>query len=330
MKKLIALCSVLLLFVTLFAACNPDTEDTKDPAEPVTVRVATIQGPTGIGMVHLMDAAADKTTENTYEFSTHSAPDAVGPLLTSNSVDIAALPTNVAASLYNKTSGNIRLLAVNTLGVLYMLENGSSINSVADLKGKTIYTTGQGANPEYVLNYVLKENNIDPATDVNIQFVATNDELTALLVNGTATVAMVPQPAVSAVTTKNADIRIALSMNDAWEAVAGEENKLMMGCVVVRKAFLDEHPEAVEAFLKEYKASIEKTTDVETTAALCEAFGIIPKAAIAKKAIPYCELTFVSGAEMKAQIAKYYSVLYEANPSAIGGALPDDTFYYAG
>ena len=177
---------------------------------------------------------------------------------------------------------------------------------------------------------MLKENNIDPATDVNIQFVATNDELTALLVNGTATVAMGPQPAVSAVTTKNADIRIALSMNDAWEAVAGEENKLMMGCVVVRKAFLDEHPEAVEAFLKEYKASIEKTTDVETTAALCEEFGIIPKAAIAKKAIPYCELTFVSGAEMKAQIAKYYSVLYEANPSAIGGALPDDTFYYAG
>lgn len=328
MKKLFSLCSIALLLLTLLTACDPGTAP--DDNDPVTVRVAAIQGPTGIGMVHLMDAAADETTENTYEFSTHSAPDAVGPLLINNSADIAALPTNVAASLYNKTNGGIRLLAVNTLGVLYMLENGTSVNSVQDLRGKTIYTTGQGANPEYVLNYVLKENGLNPGQDVTIQFVATNDELTTLLANGTATIAMVPQPAVSAVTTQKPEIRIALSMNDEWEKVAGEDNKLMMGCVAVRKEFLETHPEAVETFLKEYEASINKTTDVETTAALCEEFKIIPKAAIAKKAIPYCELTFVDGADMKAQINKYYSVLFEANPQAIGGALPKDDFYYVG
>lgn len=324
MKKLISLCSLLLLLVAMLAGCS--TVDTT----PTTVRVAAIQGPTGIGMVHLMDAAADKETENTYDFSVSSAPDAVGPKLTSGEVDIAAIPTNMAANLYNKTSGKVRLLAVNTLGVLYMLENGNEIQSAADLKGKTIYTSGQGANPEYILNYVLKQNNIDPATDVEIKFAADNTELATLMVSGTATIAMVPQPAVTTIMTQNADVRIALSMNDEWEAVAGEENKLMMGCVAVRTEFLEQHPKEVEAFLKEYEASIEKTGDVDATAALCEEFGIVPKAAVAKKAIPYCQLTFVSGTEMKAQIAKYYSVLYEANPASIGGALPDDAFYYVG
>ncbi len=325
MKKLISLVSLLLVLVTALAGCS-----TVNNTAPLTVRVAAIQGPTGIGMVHLMDAAADKKTENTYEFSVSSDPSLVSPKLSNGEVDIAAVPTNMAAALYKKTNGNVRLLAVNTLGVLYILENGNTIQSVADLKGKTIYTSGQGANPEYILNYVLKQNNIDPATDVEIKFAADNNELSTLVAGGTATIAMVPQPAVTTIMTKNADVRIALSMNDEWEAIAGADNKLMMGCVAVRTEFLENHPKEVEAFLKEYKAAIEKTGDVDTTASLCEEFGIIPKAAVAKKAIPYCQLTFVSGVEMKAQIAKYYTILHEANPSSIGGALPDDAFYYVG
>lgn len=327
MKKIVALLSVLLLVVALTTACSTVKPDN---TAPVTVRVAAIQGPTGIGMVHLMEAAENKQSELTYEFSTHSAPDQVSPLLINKSADIAALPTNVAANLYSKTNGGVKILAVNTLGVLYMLENGNTIQTVEDLRGKTIYSTGQGANPEYILNYVLKENGIDPAADVTIKFVAENQELIPLIKNGEATVAMVPQPFVSTVTTQVPSARIALSMNDAWEAVAGAENKLMMGCVVVRTEFLENHPKEVKTFLKEYKASIEKTTDVDATAQLCEEKGIIPKAAIAKKAIPYCELTFVSGQTMKEQISKYYSVLFEANPKSIGGALPDDAFYYVG
>lgn len=325
MKKLISLLCAVLLLVAICSGCSATNSTT-----PITVRVAAIQGPTGIGMVHLMDAAANNSTAVTYDFSVSSAPTEVGPKLTNGDIDIAALPTNMAATLYNKTSGNIRLLAVNTLGVLYMLENGNTIRSVADLRGKTIYTSGQGANPEYVLNYVLKQNGIDPTTDVTIKFVAENTELATLMLKGDATVAMVPQPVVSSITAQNSDIRIALSMNDAWEAVAGEENKLMMGCVAVRKEFWENHPKEVETFLSEYKTAIEKTSDVDTTAALCEEYGIIPKAAIAKKAIPYCELTFVSGTTMKEQIAKYYSVLFESNPQSIGGKLPDEAFYYAG
>lgn len=323
MKKLTALFCVVLLFTALFSGCS-----TTDNTTPLTIRVAAIQGPTGIGMVHLMDAVDNESAQLDYQFTVESAPTEVGPKLINGDYDIAALPTNMAASLYNKTNGNVRLLAVNTLGVLYMLENGTTIQKVEDLRGKTIYTSGQGANPEFVLNYVLKQNGIDPATDVTIRFVAENTELAALMAKGEATVAMVPQPVVSSILVQNSSIRIALSMNEAWEAVAGEENKLMMGCVAVRKEFLENHPKEVETFLTEYAAAIQKTSDVDATASLCEEYGIIPKAAIAKKAIPYCELTFVSGNTMKAQIAKYYSVLFEANPQSIGGKLPGEDFYY--
>ncbi len=325
MKRTLALLVTLLLAVSLFTACSTVTD-----ATPETVRIAAIQGPTGIGMVHLMDAAKNKQTENTYDFTVQSNPTDVRPLLINGSIDIAALPTNMAAALYNATEGDVQLLAVNTLGVLYILENGTSVQSIEDLRGKTIYTSGQGANPEYVLNYVLKENGINPATDVKIEFVAENTELATLMINNTAAIAMVPQPVVSSITAQRADIRIALSMNDEWEKVAGENNKLMMGCVAVRKEFLETYPKTVETFLEDYSASIQKTSDIDTTAALCEQFGIIPKAAIAKKAIPYCELTFVSGETMKAQIAQYYSVLFNANPKSIGGKLPDDAFYYVG
>lgn len=334
MKKFVCLLCVALLLVLSLTACTNEPAPTPDDTTTVKakVRIATIAGPTGMGMAHLMENADAGTTKNEYEFaSVATAPDQVFPKLTNSEVDIAALPTNVAANLYNKTNGKIKLLAINTLGVLYMLENGTQIQSVADLRGKTIYSTGQGANPEFILNYVLKENGIDPATDVTIKFVKENEELAALMANGTATVAMVPQPVATTITNKNKDVRIALSMNDAWEAVAGEENKLMMGCVVVRTEFLNENPEAVATFLSEYEDSIKKANaDAKGTGRLCALHGIVGVAAVAQKAIPYCGLTFVSGETMKTQINKYYSVLFEANPQSIGGSMPDDGFYHLG
>lgn len=323
MKKLIALLSIILLLTATLTACSGGQNTAS------SVRIATIQGPTGIGMVHLMDQNDDKTTENTYEFQVHSTPDAVVPLLMNKSVDIAALPTNMAANYYNKTK-SVELLAVNTLGVLYMLENGNTVNSMKDLKGKTIYSTGQGANPEYILNYILRGYGLNPETDVTIKFVAENTELASLMVSGEATIAMVPQPLVSSIMIQKSDVRIALSMNDEWEKVAGEENKLMMGCVIVRKEFLEKNPKLVKTFMKEYEASIKKTTEVDATAALCEEYGIIAKAAIAKKAIPFCEITYIDGKTMKKQIAKYYNVLFESKPQSIGSMLPDDDFYYGG
>ena len=325
MKKVLSLTLAVLLIVAMAVGCSPE-----EPAPKTTIRVGAIQGPTGIGMVHLMEADKNATAANEYEFTVSSVPQDIGTQLASGNLDIAAVPTNLAASLYQKTEGKVQLLAVNTLGVLYMLDNGNDIKSVADLKGKTIYSTGEGANPEYILRYVLQQNGIDPDTDVTIEFLAENTELVAKMVSGDITLAMVPEPNVSSITAQNQNVKVALSMNAAWEAVAPEGSKLMMGCVAVRKEFAENNKAAVEAFLAEYKASIEKTADVELTATLCESYGIIPKAALAKKAIPNCQLTFVSGTDMKAQIADYYQVLFDANPKAIGGKLPDDAFYYVG
>ncbi len=324
MKKVLSLTLAVLLLATMAVGCS------KEPVEKTVVKVGAIQGPTGIGMVHLMEADKNATAANEYEFTVSSVPQDIGTQLASGNLDIAAVPTNLAASLYQKTEGKVQLLAVNTLGVLYMLDNGNDIKSIDDLKGKTIYSTGEGANPEYILRYVLSKNGIDPDNDVTIEFLAENTELVAKMVKGDITLAMVPEPNVSAITAQNQAVKVALSMNTEWEAVAGADSKLMMGCVAVRKEFAENNKAAVDAFLTEYKASIEKTSDVEATAALCESYGIIPKAPLAKKAIPNCQLTFVSGAEMKAQIAGYYQVLFDANPKAIGGKLPDDAFYYAG
>ncbi len=330
MKKVLSLALVLLLVVTMAAGCAKKPAD--EPAAKTVVNVGMIKGPTGIGAVHLMAADEAGTTTNDYNFTVGSAPDEIGTKLFSASggLDIAAVPTNMAAALYQKSNGNVQLLAVNTLGVLYLLENGNTVNSIADLKGKTVYSTGQGANPEYILRYVLTKNGLDPDKDVNIVFEAQNEALNTKMISGQAAIAMVPEPNVSAITAQNKDVRVALSMNTEWEAVADEGSKLMMGCVAVRKDFLQNNKAAVDAFLNEYKASIEKTADVEATATLCEQYGIIPKAAIAKKAIPNCQLTFVAGADMKQQIAGYYQVLFNANPKAVGGKLPDDAFYYAG
>ncbi len=343
MKKIVSTAAALLLALSMLAGCSSGGDGSSaagssalsgnsdvSAAEKTKLNVFAIKGPTGVGMVNLMKEDEDGNTGNDYSFQIVSSPEEISGKLSSGEADIAAVPTNMAATLYGKTEGKLlQMLVVNTLGVLYMLENGDSIQSAADLKGKTIYTTGQGANPEYVLKYVLEKNGIDPEKDVKIEFVSQNEELSALLANGTAQVAMVPEPTVTTVTTQKPELRVALNITEEWDKASEGASKLMMGCVVVRTAFAKENPEAVETFLQEYKASVEKAAaDLEGTAALCESYGIIPKAAVAKQAIPRCNLVYIDGAEMKAQIAGYFDVLYAANPKSVGGAVPDEAFYY--
>lgn len=341
-KQGIALFAAVLMAGALLSGCGGTAKDTSSAvsseaatttttaaAVKTDVNVYGIKGPTGIGMVNLMAANDRGTASNKYNFTVVSAPDDIVAKISSSDADIAAVPTNLAATLYKKTSGNVKMLAVNTLGVLYILENGKTISSVADLKGKTIYATGKGANPEYVLDYVLKSNGINPDKDVNIVYKTENDELAALLVSNKASVALVPEPVVTTVLMKNTKLRVALDMTKEWNTVSGGKSKLMMGCVIARKAFIDEHPDAVNAFLTEYKASIDKSTsDIAGTATLCEKYGIIPKSTLAKQAIPRCSLTYVAGNDMMSQIKGYFDVLYAASPKSLGGALPDDTFYY--
>ncbi|MCD8345175.1 MAG: ABC transporter substrate-binding protein [Oscillospiraceae bacterium] len=320
-KRIIAVLTAIVMALAL-CGCSEKSVGTE-------INIAVLSGPTGIGAVYLMEANDNGETTNTYNFTISSVNDDVVAGLTSGEYDIAAVATNVAANLYNKTDGAIQICALSTYGVLYILENGDSIESVEDLRGKTIYATGQGANPEYVLDYILSENGIDPENDVTIEYMD-SDALVTLMATGEAEICMLPVPAVTNVMIQNSDVRIALDITEEWNKVS-EEGQLTMGCVVVRTEFAEENPEAVEAFLEEYAESIENVQEnVEHAAELCETYGVVAKAAVAQKAIPDCNLCCITGDEIRTTIEPYYTVLYNANASSIGGAIPDEDFYFAG
>ncbi len=301
-----------------------------DTAGGETIRVGALKGPTAMGMVKLMDDAEAGNTANQYEFTIAAAIDEITPKIVQGQFDIAAMPANVSSVLYNNTDGAVSVLAVNTLGVIYIVETGESVQSVADLKGKTIYASGKGATPEYALNYVLKQNGIDPEKDVTIEYKSEHAECAAALAEAENGIAMLPQPFVTTAQVKNDKIRIALDMTEEWEKVQTGEDKsaLITGVVVVRNEFLQAHPEAVAAFMDEYKASTEYVTaNVEEAAALIEKYDIVP-AAVAQKALPYCNITFIEGEDMKTQLGGYLNTLFEQNADAVGGTLPDEGFYY--
>ena len=306
------------------------------PAEKTAVNLAVLKGPSGVGAAKLLADSDAGETANDYAYSILADNTEIVAGLSSGSLDIAAVASNVAANLYNKTNGGIQIAAVSGLGVLYILENGDTVHSMADLAGRTIYATGQGANPEYVLNYLLTENGVDPA-DVDIQW-KTGDEITTLMVSGEADLCMLPVPAATAVQLKNADVREALDLSAEWDNLQNGSH-LTMTTIVARTDFIEENPQAVENFLSDYAASVEFMNDPdnlalssdENPAQLVASYGITANAQIAEAAIPKCALVCITGAsDMRSAIQGYYEVLYQANPDSIGGGIPDDAFYYEG
>lgn len=296
-------------------------------AEDAPINVLALKGPTGIGMVQMMDQ-----NDGTYAFTLAGAPDEAVAAVASGSADIAAVPTNLAATLYNKTSGNVQLLALNTLGVLHILEAGESIQSVEDLAGRTLYATGQGSTPEYVLNYILSQYGL--TDQVTVEYKAEHSELATLAAAGEVDLVMLPEPNVTSVLMNNADFREALDVTELFGQAAEKAGQggtvLSMGCVIARKDFAEQNPEKVAAFMDAYAASVAFVNgDVEAASALVEEQGILPKAAVAARAIPNCHIVFVEGEEMKAQIEPFFQMLYDANPASVGGALPGEDFYYA-
>lgn len=334
MKHIKSVVSLLLAVALAFtlAGCGTKEEpaaDDSDELTPAEVNLYVLSGPTGIGAMNLWAAADAGETANTYHITMPGANDEVVAALSNGQADIAAVATNLAATLYNKTDGGVTVLAVNTLGVLSLLGNGGEAASIADLVGRTIYAPGQGANPEYILRYVLRGNGLDPDRDVTLRFVGEGSELLTVWQTDPEAVILAPQPVATSILMQNENARTLFDMTEEWDKVSGGESTLMMGCVIVRNAFLQEHPDAVTLFLQEYAASIEKAqSDAAGTAALCEQYGLIPKAALAEKALPYCGLTFVTGAEMKAGLSGYLQVMFDADPRSVGGAMPDDGFYY--
>ncbi|MBO5213692.1 MAG: ABC transporter substrate-binding protein [Clostridia bacterium] len=302
---------------------NSNTDEAQNTFDGADVRVAALSGSTGLGMAKLMNDAEANTTVNRYTFDVFDAPETLLPEITAKKYDIAALPTNVAAKLYNKTNGELQILAVNTLGVLYMLEIGTqTVKSVADLSGKTVYTTGQGSTPEYALKYILEKNGV---TDCNIVFETTADLVVSHAEEGA--ILMLPEPKVTAVKGQLQNVTVALDMTAEWNKVC--DTPMAQGCVVVTKEFAQENPEAVAQFLKEYEASINFVkNNVEEASQMVAKFKIIPKAPLAAKAIPNSNLTFLAGSEMKTALIPFYQVLFNADASSVGGKMPVDDFYY--
>lgn len=313
MKKLISVLLLLCFFAAL-PVC----------AQGEAIQVGALTGPTAMGMVKLLEEGKD-----TYEPTILGAADELVPLILQGQVDIASVPANLAATLYNKTEGGITVLAVNVLGVLYIGEyNTEKLNTLADLKGQTIYATGKGSTPEYFLRYVLIQNGMDPDKDVTIEWKSEPSEVVALLNAEQAGIAMLPQPYVTAAAAQLGEgFRVALSLSDEWAAL--DNGTLCTTAVVMaRSEFVEQNPELAEAFLEEFEASVQWVNENVTDAAqLCGDYGII-KAPVAQKAIPQCNIVCITGDAMKQALSGCLGVIFDQNPKAVGGTLPGDDFYY--
>ena len=326
MKKKLAVFLAALLVATGLTACGQKEEVSSEPA--VTAKVAALKGPTSMGMVKMMADQKDAKEKN-YEFTIGSSPDEIAPKFLKGEFDIVALPSNLASILYNKSQGKVQVLAINTLGVLSLIENGDSVKSIEDLKGKTVYSSGKGAVPEYAFNYILKANGLNPDTDLRIEYKSEHTEALAALLNDKSSLAVLPQPFATVASLKNKGLRPALDLTKEWDkASKNAKSTMITGVVVVNKDFAAKYPEKIKKFMADYKASIDYTnTNVDDAAKLIEENNIVP-AAVAKKAIPQCNITYIDGSDMKDKLSGYLQVLFEANPKSIGGKMPADDFYY--
>ncbi len=341
MKKLLALILTLLLATLCLAACvqpaddndvntetlNEEIENNEtDNAKPLVAektRVTALKGPTGMGMAKMMNDADAK-----YEFSLSAAPADVQGALISGTVDIAAVPTNLASVLYNKTEGKIKVLALNTEGVLYVLDSTGTIGSVEDLRGKTVGATGQGSTPEYILRYILSENGIDPDRDVNLVFYTEHAELATRMASGDVEIGMLPEPNVTTTIAKNSKLTKALDLTEEWNKIA-PESALVQGCIVARQEFIDAYPDSIKNFLNEYKASVEYVNTSDNAPEIIANLGIVPSAEVAKNALPSCNICYYDSNDgLQEKLSGFLEVLHSFSPAAVGGKLPDNSFYY--
>lgn len=322
-KKSFAVLTALVMILGLLFGCTAGTKE-----EAVTCRLGGLKGATTIGMLHLLDAADEGKTKNTYSYTLAASADELTPLLVKGEIDIIAAPVNLASVLYNNTDGAVQFAAVNTLGVLYVVENnGETVKSVADLSGKTIYATGKGSTPEYALRYLLSENGVDPDNDVDIQWKSEPTEVVALMQQEESSIAMLPQPFVTVAQSQLEDLRIALDLTEQWNALDNGTMFITAG-LIVRREFAEKYPDQFAKFLEEYSESTSYCNEnVQDIAGLCEEYGIV-KAAVAEKAIPYCNITYIDGEEMKNAVSGYLSILFDQNPKSVGGKLPNDDFYF--
>lgn len=297
-----------------------------------SVTVMALKGPTAMGMVSFMNEVDQgEITEENYEFQIAASPDEVSPAIVQGTVDIAAVPANLASVLYQKTDGGVQVLSINTLGVLYLVGTVDTIQDISELKGKTIYASGKGATPEYALNYILKENGLIPGEDVQIEWKSEHTECVAALTEHPDEIALLPQPFVTTAQSKNSSLQVVLDLADEWDKIQEKNNgnsSLVTGVTIVRTEFAQEHPEVLKDFMEHYEESVSfVNSNTEEAARLIGGYDIVPEE-IAKKALPECNIVCIDGNEMKEKLSGYLAVLDQENPQAVGGALPADEFYY--
>lgn len=327
-KKLMAVLLAALMLLTT-AACTATPEavsesDTKTPvsqtelADSVTVHAAALKGPTGVSIAQL-------AKKGSYDVTFAGSPDEVVSKIITGELDIACVPTNLASVLYAKTKGEVKVCAVTTLGVLYLLDTSGEVKSINDLAGRTIGATGQGSNPEYIINYILSGNGL---SDTKVEYSAEHAEIAAKMIAGDVKTAIMPEPFVTQVCAKLGDAVNVIDLQSEWARLA-DGVQLAQGVLVVRSEFADEHPEALASFLKDFEESSSfAANNVKETAGYCAELGIIASAEIAEKAITRCNIVYIDAGEMKESVSGFLNVLYNANPKSVGGALPDDAFYY--
>ena len=349
MQKLFRSAAVLALAAALLVsltACGKEQEtqpETEEPVQeaPTTLRVGALKGPTAMGLVELMKAsdlvsagedvpqAYDNLPDavDSYTFTLAAAATELAPQLVKGDLDIACVPANLAATLYQQTEGEVVTLGINTLGVLYIVENGNAVQSLADLEGKTMVASGKDSTPEYALRYLLEENGVDPDTGVVIDWKNEHSECVSALASGAATIALLPQPFVTVAESKMPELRTALDLTEQWD-VLDNGSALITGVVVARRDVVEAHPQAVERFLEQYAASVDwVNANTADAAALIGEYGIVD-AAVAEKALPACNIVCITGSEMKEKLSGYLQVLCDASADSVGGAMPGDDFYY--
>ena len=333
MKKIFALMLSLVMVFSL-CACGgtaPAEEAPEETAfEGTTIRLGGLKGPTSMGMVKMLSDSEAGNTVNTYEFTMAGSADELTPKLLQGELDVLAVPANLGSILYNNSDGAVQMLAVNTLGVIYIVEKGGeTVTDWESLKGQTIYATGKGSTPEYALTYLLNQYGLDPASDVTIEWKSEPSEVVAMMAAQDHVVAMLPQPFVTVAQGKFPDLKIAMSLTEEWNALDNGSQFITAG-LLVRTAFAQENPEALAAFLEEYAASTQYINEnVAEGAQLVGQYEIV-EAAVAEKAIPYCNIVCITGSDMQTMVTGYLQTLYDQNPQAVGGAMPGDDFFWLG
>ena len=326
MRKIATVLCMMIFVSIVLIGCSKKSD--KQSETNMVIEVASLKGPTSLGLLKMMDEANQNDYENEYNFNIYQAADEIVTKVVKGEVDIALVPANVASILYQKTSQQVQVVDINTLGVIYVVEHGDTIQQMSDLVGKTICMTGKGTVPEFAFSYILNKNGLS-MEDMNIEFKSEPTEVIAFLSKDSDAVGIIPQPFVSSASMQDENLRIALNLSEEWSKV-DTESSFITGVTIVRKEFLDANEEVIHQFLEDHAESVAYVnSNVEEAATIAETKDIV-KAAVAKSAIPYCNIVCITGDELQNQLSGYLQTLFDANKESVGGTLPDEGFYYTG